>query len=143
MKRVANAVWNGNLKSGSGSFSTPTSNVFKNVPYTFKTRFESEKGTNPEELIAAGHASCFSMALSAKLEANKFIAEHINTNATLTMENKVPEGWTIKKIHLDVTGKVPGVDQNTFQLIATSAKESCIISRALKAEITMDAKLIK
>lgn len=139
MQRKASAVWKGGLKDGKGAVSS-TSGVLSNTPYSFTTRFENTPGTNPEELIAAAHAACFSMALSAQLGGANLTPESINTNATLTME-KLDAGWTITAVHLDVVGKVPGADAATFQKMADNAKSGCPVSKVLKANITMDAKL--
>jgi osmotically inducible protein OsmC len=139
MKRKASAVWKGDLKSGKGAISTD-SGVLSNTQYSFSTRFEDGAGTNPEELIAAAHAGCFSMALSAQLGNAGIVAESINTAATLTME-KLEAGWTVTGIHLDVTAKIPGADRTAFETAAKNAKEGCPITRLLNAKITMDAKL--
>ena len=139
MKRKASAVWKGDLKSGKGAIST-NSGVLSNTQYSFSTRFEDGAGTNPEELIAAAHAGCFSMALSAQLANAGMVAESINTAATLTME-KLDAGWTVTEIDLDVTAKIPGADRAAFDTAAKNAKEGCPISRLLNAKITMDAKL--
>lgn len=139
MQRKASAVWKGGLKDGKGAVSS-TSGVLSNTPYSFTTRFENTPGTNPEELIAAAHAACFSMALSAQLGGANLTPSSINTNATLTME-KLDSGWTITAVHLDVVGKVPGADAATFQKMADNAKSGCPVSKVLKANITMDAKL--
>jgi osmotically inducible protein OsmC len=139
MKRMASARWTGGLKDGQGTVST-ASGVLSNQRYSFTTRFEGEPGTNPEELIAAAHAGCFSMALSGQLGAANMTAESIDTKASLTME-KLDAGWTVTAIHLDVTAKIPNADAAAFQTAAENAKKGCPISRLLKAEITMDAKL--
>jgi osmotically inducible protein OsmC len=139
MERKASAVWKGGLKDGKGEFST-TSGVFSHVPYSFTTRFENAPGTNPEELIAAAHASCFSMALSAQLGAANLTPESINTTASLKME-KQEAGWAIKAIHLDVHAKIPNGDEAAFQKAAEDAKAGCPVSKVLKAQITMSAKL--
>ena len=139
MERKASAVWKGNLREGAGSVTTE-SGVLRETPYSFKTRFENSPGTNPEELIAAAHAGCFSMALSAQLMTLQLTAEKIATAATLTFE-KLEAGWTITKVHLDVTARVPGASPEAFAGAAASAKANCPVSRALKAEITMSAKL--
>jgi osmotically inducible protein OsmC len=139
MQRKANAVWKGDLKGGSGTISTE-SGVLADTRYSFSTRFENEKGTNPEELIAAAHAGCFSMALSAQLANAGHTAESIATSATVTLE-KTDAGFTVTKVHLDVTAKVPGADQQAFKTAADNAKSGCPISRVLNATITMDAKL--
>ena len=139
MKRKASAVWKGDLKNGKGAISTD-SGVLSNTQYSFSTRFEDGLGTNPEELIAAAHAGCFSMALSAQLASSGMVAESINTIATLTME-KLEAGWAVTEIHLNVTAKIPGADTATFETAAKNAKEGCPISRLLNAKISMDAKL--
>jgi len=139
MERKASAVWKGGLKDGKGEFST-TSGVFSHVPYSFTTRFENAPGTNPEELIAAAHASCFSMALSAQLGAANLTPESINTTANLKME-KQEAGWAITSIHLDVSARVPKADDAAFQKAAESAKAGCPVSKVLNAQITMAAKL--
>ena len=140
MVRKASAVWNGSLKEGKGTISTE-SRVLSNAQYSFSTRFENGIGTNPEELVAASHAGCFSMALSAQLGNAGITPESIETTATVTLE-KTDAGFTVTKIHLDVTAKIPGVDAAAFQKAAQDAKTGCPISRLLKAaEITMSAKL--
>ena len=139
MKRKGSAVWKGNLKEGKGSVSTG-SGLLDNAQYSFGTRFEEGKGTNPEELIAAAHACCFSMALSAQLGNAGITPESIVTTATLTME-KLEAGFTITTIHLDVVAKIPGGDKNAFETAANNAKAGCPVSRVLNATITMDAKL--
>lgn len=139
MKRKASAVWHGGLRGGNGSVSSD-SGVLANTQYSFSTRFENGAGTNPEELIAAAHAGCFSMALSAELEKADLTPESVSTNATLTFE-KTEAGFTITTIHLDVVAKVPGADATKFAEIADAAKSGCPVSRALNAEITLDAKL--
>jgi osmotically inducible protein OsmC len=139
MKRKASAHWQGGLKDGKGTISTE-SNVLSNTQYSFSTRFEEGVGTNPEELIAAAHAGCFSMALSGQLGAAGMTATSIDTNATVTME-KLEVGFTVTAVHLDVTVKIPGADKTAFDQAAQKAKEGCPISRLLKADITMTAKL--
>lgn len=139
MERKASAVWKGGLKDGKGSVSS-TSGVLSNTPYSFTTRFEGTPGTNPEELIAAAHAACFSMALSAQLGGSNLTPESISTSATLTME-KLEAGWTITAVHLDVTAKVPGASAEAFSTAAQNAKAGCPVSKVLNAKITMDAKL--
>lgn len=139
MIRKASAVWNGGLKDGKGTVSTESGALDKR-PYSFVTRFESGAGTNPEELIAAAHAGCFSMALSGQLGGQGMTAESINTTAAVTLE-KLEKGWTVTKIHLDVTAKIPGGDKAKFETAAANAKAGCPISRLLNAEITMTAKL--
>jgi len=139
MQRSATAVWRRGLKDGSGSISVP-SGVLHDTPYSFVTRFENQAGTNPEELIAAAHASCFSMALSAQLVTQKFVPEHVSTKATVTLES-LNGGWTISKVHLEVSARVPNIAPPVFQDTAATAKANCPVSRLLKAEITMTAKL--
>lgn len=139
MKRTASAVWLGSLKQGSGTVST-ANGALKNTPYSFSSRFENGAGTNPEELIAAAHAGCFTMATSASLGRANITAERLSTEAELTLE-QVQGSWTITKIHLHLTGRVPGISQEKFAEIAADAKANCPVSRLLKAEITLDAKL--
>ncbi len=139
MERKASAVWKGGLKDGKGSVSS-ASGVLSNTPYSFTTRFENTPGTNPEELIAAAHAACFSMALSAQLGGANLTPESINTSANLTME-KLDAGWTITAVHLDVVAKVPGATPESFKTAADNAKAGCPVSKVLNAKITMDAKL--
>jgi osmotically inducible protein OsmC len=139
MKRTASAVWKGDLKQGQGTLSAP-GGVLKSTPYSFTSRFENGPGTNPEELIAAAHAGCFTMALSAALGKGGFTPSELSTEAALTLE-QVSGNWTITRIHLDLTGKVPGIDAAKFDEIAKDAKTNCPVSRVLKAEITLSAKL--
>ena len=139
MQRKASAVWKGGLKDGKGTVSA-TSGVLSNTPYSFTTRFENTPGTNPEELIAAAHAACFSMALSAQLGAANLTAESMNTSATLTMD-KLDAGWTITTIQLDVSARVPNADEAAFRKAAENAKSGCPVSKVLNAKITMNAKL--
>lgn len=139
MNRKASAVWNGGLKDGKGTISTE-SGALKQTQYSFGARFENGVGTNPEELIAAAHAGCFSMALSGQLAGAGLTADKIETTATVTLE-KLPDGWTINKIHLDVAAKIPSADKSKFEAAAAAAKAGCPISRLLKAEITMEARL--
>ena len=139
MKRNASAVWTGGLKDGKGTVSTE-SGVLNKTQYSFSTRFENGTGTNPEELIAAAHAGCFSMALSGQLGNLGMTAESINTNATATFE-KLEAGWTVTEVHLDVTAKIPGADPAKFETAANNAKAGCPISRLLNAKITMQARL--
>ena len=140
MIRKATAQWKGSLREGKGSVST-ASGVLKQTPYSFGTRFEEAPGTNPEELIAAAHAGCFSMALSGQLAVEKLTPESIDTLASLTLE-KLDAGWTVTGIHLDVSVKMPGADPEAFRKAAENAKAGCPISRLLNARITMDAKLV-
>jgi osmotically inducible protein OsmC len=141
MKRTASARWTGGLKDGKGTIGTG-SGALKDVKYGFTTRFEDSPGSNPEELIGAAHAGCFSMALSGQLGNAGMTAERIDTQATVTME-KLEAGWTVTAIHLDVTAKIPGADAAAFQTAAENAKKGCPISRLVgkAAEITMSAKL--
>jgi lipoyl-dependent peroxiredoxin len=139
LKRKASAVWNGNLKEGNGRIST-ASGVLSNTQYSFSTRFEEGVGTNPEELIAAAHAGCFSMALSGQLTTAGHPPESVDTTATVKME-KTEAGFTVTGVHLEVVARVPGIDQAGFETAANNAKSGCPISRLLKAEITMDARL--
>lgn len=139
MNRKGSAVWNGDLKSGQGTVST-ASGVLNNSQYSFKTRFEEGIGTNPEELIAAAHAGCFSMALSMVLGNAGMTPEAINTTATASLE-QVDGGFSITKVHLDVTARIPGADPAAFEKAAQDAKANCPVSRVLNAEISMNAKL--
>jgi lipoyl-dependent peroxiredoxin len=139
MKRTASAVWRGDLKKGQGSLSTQ-SGVLNKTQYSFATRFENGIGTNPEELIAAAHAGCFTMALSAFLGNAGFTPEELSTQATLTLE-QVEGNWTITAIHLDLSGRVPGIDAAKFDEIADQAKAGCPVSRVFKADITLTKKL--
>lgn len=139
MKRNASAVWRGGLKDGKGQISTD-SGVLKEAQYSFGTRFEEGIGTNPEELIAAAHAGCFSMALSGQLGNAGLTADAINTTASVTLEKK-EDGFRVTKVHLDVTASIPNATDEQFQTAAQNAKQGCPISKLLNAEITMDAKL--
>ncbi len=139
MKRSASAVWQGGLKDGKGTIST-ASGVLADTQYSFSTRFEEGKGTNPEELIAAAHAGCFSMALSAQLGNAGKTAESIQTEATVTMD-KTDAGFTITAVHLKVRAKVPGASPPDFEQAAEVAKKGCPVSRVLNAQITMETKL--
>ncbi len=140
MVRKASAVWKGSLKEGKGTISSD-SGVLSNTPYSFSTRFENAKGTNPEELIAGAHAGCFTMALSAQLGNAGMTPESLETTASLTLD-KLDAGWTVTKIHLDVTARIPGADKAAFDKAAENAKAGCPISRLLNAQITMVARLI-
>ncbi|MGD0021827.1 MAG: OsmC family protein [Smithellaceae bacterium] len=139
MKRKASAEWKGGIMDGRGSITTD-SGVLSNTQYSFATRFQNGVGTNPEELIAAAHAGCFSMALSGILGAAKLTAETINTTATVTIE-KQGEGFSITAVHLDVKAKIPGASVEAFNAAAKTAKEGCPVSKILNARITMDAML--
>ncbi len=141
MDRKASAIWHGALKDGKGTISTQ-SGVLKDTQYSFSTRFENGVGTNPEELIAAAHAGCFTMALSAQLTDADLVPESLETTAVVTME-KTDEGPTITKIHLTTKAKVPNAEKAKFDELAKKAKEGCPVSRVLKAaEITLDATLV-
>jgi osmotically inducible protein OsmC len=139
MKRKGSAVWRGGLKDGKGVVSTD-SGVLSNTQYSFSTRFEDGKGTNPEELIAAAHAGCFSMALSAQLGNAGITPESIQTTATVSLD-KVEGGFAITAIHLDVYAKIPGGDKQAFETAANDAKAGCPVSKVLNATITMAARL--
>jgi len=139
MKRKASAVWRGGLKDGKGSLLTE-SGVLRETPYSFSTRFENGIGTNPEELIAAAHAGCFAMAFSAELGKAGMTPGAIHVTATVTLD-KTEAGWTVTASHLDVTAKIPGADRNQVLGIANVAKLGCPISRLLKANVTMDARV--
>ena len=141
MDRSASAVWRGGLKDGKGAINTQ-SGVLRDAQYSFSTRFENGIGTNPEELIAAAHAGCFTMALSAQLDSVGSKPDEINTNAVVTME-KTEDGPTVTKIHLTTRARVPNIEKDKFEELAKKAKEGCPISRLLKAaEITLDAQLV-
>lgn len=139
MKRKGSAVWRGGLKDGKGVVSTD-SGVLSNTQYSFSTRFEDGKGTNPEELIAAAHAGCFSMALSAQLGNAGITPQEIQTTATVSLD-KTDGGFAITAIHLDVVAKIPGADKQAFDTAANNAKAGCPVSKVLNATITMDARL--
>ncbi|BAH39704.1 MAG TPA: OsmC family peroxiredoxin [Gemmatimonas aurantiaca] len=143
MERTATAVWNGSIREGSGTLTTP-SGVLNAQPYSFKLRFEDESGrsgTNPEELIAAAHAGCFTMALSGQLTKAGHTAKELRTNAVLTLEQQAT-GFTITKIQLQLTASVPGIAEEEFQALAKTAKENCPVSKVLNAEISLDATLL-
>ena len=139
MKRSGSAVWQGDLKSGKGHISSQ-SGVLDDAQYGFNTRFEDGPGTNPEELIGAAHAGCFSMALSNIMGEDGVTPDQIATKASVTLEQKV-DGFAITKVHLDVTAAVPGMSEEDFQAAAEKAKSGCPVSKLLNAEITMDARL--
>ncbi|MBC8044632.1 MAG: OsmC family protein [Rhizobacter sp.] len=139
MKRTASAVWNGAIMDGKGTISTQ-SGVLKDAQYSFATRFENGIGTNPEELLGAAHAGCFSMALSGVFGSQNITPEKISTTATVSIE-KEGEGFSITTVHLDVSVKASGLDQAKFEELAAIAKETCPLSKVLKAKITMTAKL--
>lgn len=133
------AVWKGGIKDGGGTISTETG-VLSEAPYGFNSRFENGKGTNPEELIGAAHAGCFSMALSLMLEESGLTPERIETHVDITLE-KIGDGFEITTSHLDVVARIPGADKAKFEEITNKAKEGCPISKVLKAKITMNARL--
>ena len=139
MQRKASAVWQGGLKDGKGSLSAD-SGVLKQTPYSFGTRFEDTPGTNPEELLAAAHAGCFTMALSAQLGAAGLTPERLDTTATITLE-KVGDGFSITKSHLDLVARVPGADQAKFDAAVKAAETGCPVSKLFKAEISVNARL--
>ncbi len=139
MVKKGSAVWKGTIKEGGGTVSTETG-VLREAPYGFKSRFENGPGTNPEELIGAAHAGCFSMAFSLMLGMANLTPERIATEAAVTLD-KVGEGFEITKIHLTVRAKIPGASDAQFQEIANKAKAGCPVSKLFKAQITMDAKL--
>jgi osmotically inducible protein OsmC len=139
INRHGSAVWEGGIKDGRGAISTE-SGALKSYPYGFASRFEGKTGTNPEELIAAAHAGCFTMAFSLILGEAKLVAEHMETSAQVTLE-QLAGGYAITAVHLALTARIPGADQETFATLATRAKAGCPVSKLLKAEITLDAKL--
>lgn len=146
MKRIGTAVWNGTGLEGSGKLNTPRSGALVDLPYSTKLRFENEDGragTNPEELIAAAHAGCFNMALSFQLTGAGFPPDELRTEAALSIE-KNPEGtgWSIKSVELTLEASVPGIDEATFREKAAAAMAGCPVSRALNAEITLNATLL-
>jgi lipoyl-dependent peroxiredoxin len=139
MKRTASARWRGELKQGAGTLSSQ-SGTLKDTAYSFATRFESGAGTNPEELIAAAHAGCFTMALAAALGRAGFTPQELSTQATVTLE-QVQGNWTISAVHLELNGHVPGIEKAKFDELAADAKANCPVSRVLNANITLEAKL--
>lgn len=141
MKRTATAVWNGSLKEGKGTLTAP-GGALNNTSYSFGSRFENGVGTNPEELIAAAHAGCFAMALSAELGGAGFTPERIDSTATVALENVTGKGWTVTTSHLVLKAKIPGIDAAKFNEIAGKAKVGCPISKLLNATITLDATLV-
>jgi osmotically inducible protein OsmC len=141
MKRSASAVWKGGLQDGKGTMSSD-SGVLSNTPYSFKTRFENEKGTNPEELVAAAHAACFSMALSLFLGQAGMTAQSIETKATVSLD-QVDGGFTITSSHLQTSVAIPNADKAAFDKAVETAKSGCPISKLLNAKITLDAKLLQ
>ena len=139
MKRTANAQWRGDLKTGKGNIST-ASGVLSATPYSFQTRFEEGKGTNPEELLAAAHAGCFTMAVSAQLAGAGLTAESLETSCSITLE-KQPDGFSITESHLDLKAKVPGATQEQFAAAVNAAKTGCPVSKLYRANITLTSKL--
>jgi lipoyl-dependent peroxiredoxin len=139
MIRKAKAIWHGTGRAGDGTLSTD-SGVLDNTPYSFKTRFENEKGTNPEELIAAAHAGCFTMALAFQLQGAGFTPTELSTEAAVSLEPE-GQGFSIKKSALTLRATVPNLDEATFKRLAGDAEKNCPVSKVLKAEITLDAKL--
>ena len=140
MKKSGTAVWRGGIKDGKGAVSTE-SGALKDYPYGFSSRFEGKPGTNPEELIGAAHAGCFTMALSLILGEAKFVAEQMDTRAEVTLD-KIDDGFTITSVHLTLNAKIPGIDQGKFAELADKAKSGCPVSKLMKAVITLDAALI-
>ena len=140
INRRGSAVWKGGIKDGKGAISTQ-SGALNAYPYGFASRFEGVPGTNPEELLAAAHAGCFTMALSLILGEAKFTAEQMDTSANVTLE-QVEGGYAITAVHLTLKAKVPGADQATFEELANKAKAGCPVSKLFKAEITLDATLL-
>ncbi|MDZ5603208.1 OsmC family protein [Pseudomonas sp. RP23018S] len=140
IKKTASAIWEGSVKEGKGQLSTE-SGALKHNPYGFNTRFEGQAGTNPEELIGAAHAGCFSMALSMMLGESQLTPERIDTKAEVTLE-KQDGGFAITAIHLTLQAKVPGATEAQFKEIANKAKEGCPVSKVLNAKITLDATLV-
>ena len=140
MKKTASAVWQGGLKDGKGQISTE-SGALKQIPYGFNTRFEGTPGSNPEELIGAAHAGCFSMALSMILGEAGLTPERIDTTAEVTLD-KQPDGFAITAVHLILKAKVPGADKAKFEELANKAKAGCPVSKVLKAQISLDATLV-
>ena len=140
MIRKARAAWRGTGKEGDGDLSTD-SGVLAETPYSYRTRFENQKGTNPEELIAAAHAGCFTMALAFQLQGAGYTPSELLTEAAVSLDPKEGGGFSITKSHLTLTADVPGLDRETFDKLAKVAEENCPVSQLLKAEITLDATL--
>lgn len=139
MDRTAKAQWKGNLRSGTGTISS-ASGVLSNTQYSFRDRFEEGTGTNPEELLAAAHAACFSMALSLMLQNEGLTADSIDTTCTITLE-KESDGFAIKRSHLELRAKIPGASADAFNRAANAAKEGCPVSKLYDTEITLNARL--
>ncbi len=142
LKRIATAHWEGDIQTGKGGMSTPQSGLFADQNYSFKTRFGDEKGTNPEELLAAAHAGCFSMALSAVLGRAGFTPAKIDTRAEVSMDPGMDPGPTVTGVHLILSASVPGITAEQFAEIANAAKAGCVISRALAVPVTLEATLV-
>lgn len=140
MKKSGRAVWHGGLKDGKGAISTE-SGALNNYPYGFSSRFEGKPGTNPEELIGAAHAGCFTMALSLILGEAKLVAEQMDTKAEVNLE-KIDDGFAITSVHLTLRAKIPNIDRETFAELADKAKSGCPVSKLMKASITLDAALV-
>jgi osmotically inducible protein OsmC len=140
MKKVGTAVWRGGIKDGKGAVSTE-SGALKDYPYGFSSRFEGKPGTNPEELIGAAHAGCFTMALSLILGEAKLVAEQMDTKAEVTLD-KIDDGFAITSVHLTLSAKIPGIDRGKFAELADKAKSGCPVSKLMKVAITLDAALI-
>ena len=141
INRHGSAVWKGGIKDGKGAIIWQRAARSNPIPYGFASRFEGKPGTNPEELIAAAHSGCFTMALSLILGESKLVAEHMETSAQVTLE-QVADGYAITAVHLTLTAKIPGADQATFEKLTAIAKAGCPVSKLLKADITLDAKLV-
>lgn len=137
MKRNATAVWNGTIKEGTGTLSTK-SGILKDTPYSFKSRFESGTGTNPEELIAAAHSGCFTMQLSAYLTEEDYKPEHLETKCEITFED-----GAVTKSHLSLSAKIPNIKEDKFEALVNKAKENCPVSKLLNTDITADSTLNK
>jgi lipoyl-dependent peroxiredoxin len=140
IKRRGSAAWKGGLKDGKGSI-TPESGALQAYPYGFASRFEGQRGTNPEELLGAAHAGCFTMALSLILDEAKLVADQMDTSAEVTLE-QVEGGFAISAVHLTLKAKIPGATQAQFEELAGKAKAGCPVSKLFKADITLDAKLV-
>lgn len=142
LKRIATAHWEGDIQTGKGGMSTPQSGLFADQNYSFKTRFGDEKGTNPEELLAAAHAGCFSMAVSAVLGRAGFTPAKIDTRAEVSMDPGMDPGPTVTGVHLMLSASVPGITAEQFAEAANAAKAGCVISRALSVPVTLEATLV-
>ena len=142
LKRIATAHWEGDIQTGKGGMSTPQSGLFADQNYSFKTRFGDEKGTNPEELLAAAHAGCFSMAVSAVLGRAGFTPAKIDTRAELSMDPGMDPGPTVTGVHLILSASIPDITAEQFAEIANAAKAGCVISRAMAVPVTLEATLV-